>query len=627
MVSKNPQLGGIRLKNKIKVYMSGRNYNAEGFYNVLDGKLTVLAGSIIVREETPSLRKYYINVARIRDDLIDKGIISNYEFIEDYTFEIPFHASGVIQANGQAGGKAWKTSDGITIDELITKNKNLEDFKRFLKTFKSDVIKKKTDQVIKDFQSKFPLEKLRDLTIEEYDRTGDKNTFAYALEHGTNYIFSGFLGNNKNKIFYNSPDGSYDAIEWTKNKYIGMPILEVFEQYKKDLYNFINEFDIDTYAPGEMGALPANTNTIRSKLIMLYRPYELLHIGSLATFKKIFNYFGIDFDNNDDSIKMNIKLKQYLDRNIETNLNIVELSRAIWLYYEKSINKEATVITIPPSFEDLFIDDDYINEIVNVMKRKKNIILRGVPGVGKTYCIKTIIKKSFDNLVEDSIEMIQFHQSYSYEEFVEGLKPQMSGGFDIEKGLFFDISIRARDNPDNNYFLIIDEINRGNLSKVFGELLLLIENDKRESYSVKLTYSKEDFSVPSNLYIIGTMNTSDRSLTLVDYALRRRFSFLTLKPAFNTVKFNSYLEDEMELEKEQITKINNVMGQINDIIENTLDEQFKIGHSYFIANKEDIRNFDTWFKEVAKYEIMPMLEEYYFDDNNRIHEFKEILGV
>src|SRR5699024_6569075 len=184
--------------------------------------------------------------------------------------------------------------------------------------------------------------------------------------------------------------------------------------------------------------------------------------------------------------------------------------------YNGEINKVESIIEPISSFGDLFIDDGYIKEIVNILKRKKNIILRGVPGVGKTFCINTIIKGSFTDLMEDSIEMVQFHQSYSYEEFVEGLRPQMNGGFAIEKGIFYDISIKARDNPEKDYFLIIDEINRGNLSKIFGELLLLIENDKRDNYSVKMAYSKEEFSVPSNLYIIGTMNTSDRSLTLVD---------------------------------------------------------------------------------------------------------------
>lgn len=608
--------------------MGGRNYKAEGHYNIFDGKLTVLRGSRVVKEEPPSFRQYYNSVSKLRDDLIEKGIISNYEFMMDYTFDIPYHASGVIQARGEAGRKAWKTLEGLTIDDILSKNKHLENFKKFLSTFVSDVTKLETDKIIQEFNLNFPLEDLKDLTIEQYDKTGDKTTLSYAIEHGTNYIFKGFLGNNRNKIFFNTQDGGYDAIEWVKDKYLNMPILDIFEQYKSDLYTFIKDFSIDTYNRSPIGALPANANTIRSKLIMLYRPYELLHISSLSVFKKVFNYFGIDFDNNLDSIEMNIKLKHYIESNLEPSRDIVELSRALWRFYEEVIDSGSTTVNpLVLSFEDIFIEDEYINEIVSVMKRKKNIILRGVPGVGKTYCIKTIIKKSFDNLVEDSVEMIQFHQSYSYEEFVEGLRPQMSGGFDIEKGLFYDISMRARDNPNNNYFLIIDEINRGNLSKIFGELLLLIENDKRENYSVRMAYSKEEFSVPINLYIVGTMNTADRSLTLVDYALRRRFSFLTLQPAFNTNKFSSYLENKMALTREQVSMINESMGSINSIIENTLGEEFKIGHSYFISNKEDIEDFDIWYREVAKYEILPMLEEYYFDDKNRVDEFKEILGL
>lgn len=618
------------MENLIKVYMGGRNYQAEGFYNLKDGSLKVLKGSRVVREEASSFRAYYHNVAKMRADLIKDGVIQDYEFVEDYTFDIPFHASAIIQTNGQAGHKAWKTSDGITIEAILTSKDNLDKFKSFLDLYRPSKNKKEIDKIIKDFQERFPLEKLKELSIEEYDKTGDNTTLSYAIEHGTNEIFKGFLGNNRNKIFYNTRDGEYEVIEWLKNKYFGMDILEIFEKYKKDLYNLIKNFDKDSYISGEVGAVPANTNTIRSKLIMLYRPYELLHLSSVTVFKKIFNYFAIPYDNSYDSIEMNIRFKAYLERNINTNKDVVGLSEAIWNFYENVIDKKDAKlqpVIDRSNFEDLFIDDTYIGEIVSVLKRKKNIILRGVPGVGKTYCIKTIIKGSFDNLMEDSIEMIQFHQSYSYEEFMEGLRPQMSGGFEIEKGIFYDISIRARDNPEIDYFLIIDEINRGNLSKIFGELLLLIENDKREDYSVRLPYSKEEFTVPSNLYIIGTMNTADRSLTLFDYALRRRFSFLTLEPAFGTNKFNSYLENEMHLNSEQINRINTKMIEINSIIGDSLGNDFRIGHSYFISSKEDMGNFDDWYNEIIKYEIMPILEEYYYDDLDRVQEFRSILNV
>ena len=164
------------------------------------------------------------------------------------------------------------------------------------------------------------------------------------------------------------------------------------------------------------------------------------------------------------------------------------------------------------------------------------------------------------------------------------------------------------------------------MSKIFGELLMLIENDKRETYSVRLPYSKEEFSVPSNLYIVGTMNTADRSLALVDYAMRRRFSFITLEPAYDTKKFNDYLKDQMELNPEFIQSLNQKMIKINNIIESRLGEDFVIGHSYFIEDRQSISTSQKWFDQVVKYEIMPMIEEYFFDDINSVEEIKKIFG-
>ena len=321
---------------------------------------------------------------------------------------------------------------------------------------------------------------------------------------------------------------------------------------------------------------------------------------------------------------MNIQLQQFLD-DIGIEGHHIKISKAIWAFYDEFL-KERKPVKVESDFNNIFIENEYIKEIVNVLKRKKAIILRGVPGVGKTFVINDIISNSFDNIGENGMQMIQFHQSYAYEEFVEGLRPQMNGGYDIEKGIFYEICDTAKDNPDLNYFLIIDEINRGNMSKIFGELLMLIENDKRDDYSVTLPYSKEEFIVPGNLYIIGTMNTADRSLSLVDYAMRRRFSFMTLEPAFDTEKFNAYLKNNMGLKSGEISLINRTMVEVNNLIVDRLGKDFQIGHSYFIADKETITNFTTWFHEIVKYEIMPMIEEYFFDDSSTVEEIATLFG-
>ena len=189
-----------------------------------------------------------------------------------------------------------------------------------------------------------------------------------------------------------------------------------------------------------------------------------------------------------------------------------------------------------------FLSDVYMSEqdyetLVNVLKMKKNIILQGAPGVGKTFTAKRLAYSIIGSKNPDRVQMIQFHQSYSYEDFIEGYRPT-ENGFTIKKGSFYKFCKLAEDDDENDYFFIIDEINRGNLSKIFGELFMLIEKDKR-GIELQLLYSDENFSVPPNVYIIGMMNTADRSLAMLDYALRRRFSFFTMKPGFNTIGFQT----------------------------------------------------------------------------------------
>ena len=194
-----------------------------------------------------------------------------------------------------------------------------------------------------------------------------------------------------------------------------------------------------------------------------------------------------------------------------------------------------------------FIGASQFKKIVSLLKAKKNIILEGAPGVGKTFLARKIAYQLIGFVKDENIEMVQFHQSYSYEDFVQGIRPSEEGGFERRNGIFFDFCSKARRSPDQQFVFIIDEINRGNISKILGELMMLIEADKRKKqYAIKLTYSNEDderFFVPENVYLIGCMNTADRSLAIVDYALRRRFRFCPIKPEFNEAFISFFVEN------------------------------------------------------------------------------------
>lgn len=274
-----------------------------------------------------------------------------------------------------------------------------------------------------------------------------------------------------------------------------------------------------------------------------------------------------------------------------------------------------------------FITQEDFIKTTNLLKRKRNIILQGPPGVGKTFIARKIAYQIMAQPADAFIEMIQFHQSYSYEDFIQGLRPTVDG-FKIIPGVFFRFCQKAIAHPDKKFFFIIDEINRGNLSKIFGELLMLIEADKRgRQYSIKLTYSEiedDKFFVPDNLYIIGTMNTADRSLAIVDFALRRRFAFITLKPDYGA-NFSDYLIENglsTGLVKHICTSVTRVNNHIEDDI--NLGNGFQIGHSYF-CNRPDAIDENVWWSEILQYEIEPLLEEIWFDDQNKVLEMMQIL--
>ena len=279
------------------------------------------------------------------------------------------------------------------------------------------------------------------------------------------------------------------------------------------------------------------------------------------------------------------------------------------------------VYTIDTALDGVFVSREQFHRILESIRLRRNLILQGPPGTGKTFIAGRIAWCLIGKKKPAQVEQVQFHQSYSYEDFVQGYRPTTSGGFSLKNGVFFEFCERARENPEEVFVFIIDEINRGNLSRIFGELLMLIEADKRTSdYAVKLTYSSEEerFFVPPNVYLVGMMNTADRSLALVDYALRRRFAFEELQPAFGTDSFGDYLH-EIGLDQSLIDMIDERMEALNEEIrdDDELGRGFQIGHSFFVPGGDDELS-DDWYQNVVRTQIRPLLQEYWFDAPERV---------
>ncbi len=287
-------------------------------------------------------------------------------------------------------------------------------------------------------------------------------------------------------------------------------------------------------------------------------------------------------------------------------------------------NPVATSASIDTYTKSNFLDEVYMTEkryenLVFVLQNKKNIILQGAPGVGKTFAARRLAWSLMGKKDDSRIEFVQFHQNYSYEDFMMGYKP-VEDGFELKYGIFYRFCQKAANQPDKDYFFIIDEINRGNISKIFGELLMLIEKDYRGTKAT-LVYNGSTFSVPKNLYIIGMMNTADRSLAMIDYALRRRFSFFEVEPGFDSDGFIQYVNKlNNEIMNELVSRVKDLNREISR--DKSLGKGFCIGHSYFCGR--DICTED-WLHSIVNYDILPMLSEYWFDDTDKLRSWENIL--
>ncbi len=325
-----------------------------------------------------------------------------------------------------------------------------------------------------------------------------------------------------------------------------------------------------------------------------------------------------------------------IEHYLEVILEAYENSKRVALYVGSARVEpaetvtEAEVYSIDDALHELFLEREEVDRYLDIWRNKKNLILTGAPGVGKSFIGRRLAYSLIGYRDDRKVQTVQFHQSYSYEDFVQGYRPNGNQGFERKNGTFYQFRDRALKDPQGKYVFIIDEINRGNLSKIFGELMLLIESDKRgPTWKTRLAYAAdgdEDFYVPDNLFILGMMNTADRSLSLVDYALRRRFAFVSMEPLYGAAKFRAHL-GSLSIPEDVINRIANGMSELNQAIEadrTNLGPGFRIGHSFFTPTGA-VDNPETWYRRIVETEIYPLLEEYWFDAPETADQWRDEL--
>ena len=614
----------------------------EGIINIIGTQYkNVLANLILVH--TTNNNKFQI---RRNDHNNNDACFNWFREVYDKNFE---GANFIVDYDKD--NKILKLNNTISNSKLISKAKSEDDApvaNEYLNMFKTyylnnlHILKENEDEYIKvrdDFLHEYPIEKIKELSLDEYCLGNENNeeSFCYKLEFGK-YRFAGpgIGGKNASKFgIYRSKQTQ----EYIYDKKVVENVDEFWDSFKEQLYYFLKEYETcdEPFSATDKYPLLKGMNLVLTKLLFIYYPDKFINICKKASLELLLRYCGYSYNKN----MQNDELSFVLNKKIRKDIDVLNdndpryIGSALWHFIKEIIEAPDTTDDVVNDIEEenysknqflseVFMSESEYNELINLIVHKKNIILQGSPGVGKTFMAKRLAYSIIGKKAKNQILSVQFHQSYSYEDFIEGIRPNDDGTFNLVEGVFKEFVNKAKDNRNKQYFCIIDEINRGNLSKILGELMKLIESDKRDIEDAILPYSKESFIVPSNLYIIGTMNTADRSLAMVDYALRRRFAFYKVQPAFNKSEFKDYLINTNGLSEQHVASICNKLININELISKDLGQGFEIGHSYFVDTLNE-SEYDSLYNSIIQYEIKPLLEEYWYDDENKVNEYKDML--
>lgn len=503
----------------------------------------------------------------------------------------------------------------------------------------------------KAFVKAWPIARIKKMKLAEYTGTADRGTFCYALEFltdengsirgGSAYKFGIFKRQKSGKAIkarHLVTDGTYG---WYR-KY-GNRRDVAFREIRKKIAAIIEAAQTKTFEKIDQIDLGL---AVKWKIAFLYAPESLVPIYSHHVLSNIAFVSGLS-----NAFKMPVStLQAFLLSQKPSNQSTADFALELWQSYvsiepgeydspdrymlEQPVTDNWSKVAEPQAaygrrkekFDEAIILSDCLQEekeirgMLKVWKRKKNIVLQGPPGVGKSFLARRLSWLLIGSKNKDQQEWVQFHPNYAYEDFVMGLRPDGSGHFQLQAGKFLAFCARAAEDLDRPYVFVIDEINRAHLSKVLGELMFLLEADKRsESHAIRLSYDmrEQSFFVPPNLHLIGTMNTADRSLAMMDYALRRRFAFIPLAPVFGE-KFIQKLQKQ-GISSDFARKIVTKLSELNDRIrsDRNLGEGYCIGHSYFI-NDGFVDDVQGWYDAIIDYEITPLLKEYWLDSEEVI---------